>query len=222
MTRWHIFLTMSLVFALALAFGQAAPLQASSYDGIPASDGDGQSASSEYEPEGDGWVVEPDGGGNQDVYYDPDAGPWHKFFTIPMSVADGQIFTLTEKLHVGGGPLDIAPAWYDYHEEILTPGWTWNSMGPNNEPWGFTASDWDYSWVYKIPYGNTKVDWTFTPPLPVCTNLTITKYLVYNGPDDPTGQIIIAQYPTVPEPGTFVLLATAGLGLLLFAWRRRK
>ena len=27
---------------------------------------------------------------------------------------------------------------------------------------------------------------------------------------------------TVPEPGTIVLLITAGLGLLLFAWRRRK
>ena len=27
---------------------------------------------------------------------------------------------------------------------------------------------------------------------------------------------------TVPEPGTIVLLITAGLGLLLFAWRRKR
>ncbi len=225
MTRWHLWLTMVLVFALALAFGQAAPLQAAVL-GIPASDGSGTSAGSEYEPEGDGWVVEdPYGGGNQDVYYDPDAGPWIKTLTLLDPAVAGTIYTLTENLHVGGGPDGTAPAWYDYHEEILTPGWTWNPTGPGGEnQWSFSASNWFGIWTYVIPLGNTKVDWTFNPPLPVCTNLTLTKYLIYNGGTgaDPNAPIIIAEYPTIPEPGTLVLLATAGLGLLLFAWRRRK
>ena len=221
MTRWHLWLTMALVFALALVCGQAAPLQAGS---ISASDGDGSSAGTEYEPEGYGWTVD-DGGGNQDVYYDPDAGPWHKTLTLTTPAAVGTIFTLTENLHVGGGPLGTAPAWTDYHEEILTPGWTWSPNGPTGQyPWGFTALNWVGSAVYVIPLGNTKVDWTFNPPLPVCTDLTITKYLVYNGGAgaDPLAPIIIAEYPTVPEPSSIVLLIVGAISALAYRWRRRR
>ena len=38
-------------------------------------------------------------------------------------------------------------------------------------------------------------------------------------PVDLSGNVI---HQCVPEPGTLVLLVTAGIGLLLFAWRRRK
>ena len=40
-------------------------------------------------------------------------------------------------------------------------------------------------------------------------------------PTDFTGNFSIEAY-TVPEPGTLVLLVTAGLGLLVYAWRRRR
>ena len=222
MTRWNLLLTMALVFAIALAFGPAVQAEPASY---PASDGDGSSVESEYEPDGNGWTVDDgSGGGNQDVYYDPDAGPWMKTLTLSQPAGVGTIYTLTEKLHVGGGPNGTAPAWTDYHEEIQTPGWTWSPNGPQDEyPWGFTASNWFGSAVYVIPAGNTKVDWTFTPPLDVCNDITITKYLIFNGGDnaDPTAPVVIAQYPTVPEPGAIVLLFTAGISLLGLAWRRR-
>ena len=219
MTRSYLLIV--LICVLALAFGQTASSQA---DSIAASDGSGASARTDYEPTTGGWEVGDPGGGNQDVYYDPDAGPWFKTLTLnpanPPQV--GQIFTLIEKLHVGNGPDGLAPSWTDYHEEIQTPGWTWSPNGPQGEyPWGFSAPTWQGSAVYVIPAGNTMVDWTFNPPLPFCTDLTITKYLVFNG-GDPTAPIVIAQYPTVPEPGTLALLAAASLGALVFVRRKRR
>lgn len=191
-----LLIAVALIFALALVFGQA-PLQAES---VAASDGGGASVESEYEPGQGGWTVG-DGDGNQDVYYDPDAGPWMKILTIGQPAAQGHIFTLTENLHVGNGPDGLAPAWTDYHEDILTPGWTWSPNGPAGEQWNFTSPSWSGSWVYAIPSGNTKVDWRFNPSLPFCTDLTITKYLVYNGGvgADPSAPIIIASTRQSPS-----------------------
>jgi len=47
------------------------------------------------------------------------------------------------------------------------------------------------------------------------------KCAVVLNPTDFTGNFSIEAY-TVPEPGTLVLLVTAGLGLLVYAWRRRR
>jgi hypothetical protein len=226
MMRWNWLVASVLVFAVALCLGTAAPLQAES---VSASDGSGTSANTSHPQHGDGWVVEGATGGIQDVYYDPNAGPWIKHLApINGGAVIGQVYTLTELLHVGGGPDGTAPGWTDYHEEIRTPGWTWNPVGPNGEwPWGFVATnsdpqgpDWNGVWSYVVPMGNTMVDWTFRPPLPVCTNVTLTKYVMFNGGADPFAPLVVAEWPTIPEPGTCALLAT-GLAMLLgYGWRR--
>jgi hypothetical protein len=230
MMRWNWFVASVLVFAVALCLGTACPLQA---EPIASSDGSGTSANTSHPQYGDGWVVEGATGGIQDVYYDPTAGPWIKHLApINGGALVGTVYTLTELLHVGGGPNGVAPAWTDYHEELRTPGWTWSPVGPNGENvWGFSAAnsnpngpDWNGVWTYVIPMGNTKVDWTFRPPLPVCTNVTFTKYVVFNGGVnvDPFAPLTVAQWPTVPEPGTLGLLAT-GLAMLLgYGWRRSR
>ncbi len=59
---------------------------------------------------------------------------------------------------------------------------------------------------------------------------TIYEWRIYPNPVDEifriSGNINVDQLVIdtwcIPEPGTLVLLVTAGLGLLLFAWRRRK
>jgi len=183
-------------------FGEAAP--------VPASDGTGQSAEASYPGGGSGWVVEDLEGGYQDVYYDPDAGPWIKTLGAPGGTAvAGGIYQLVEFLHVSAGPDGQAPAWTDYHEEIVgSPGWSWAPAGPSGEPWGFTNTNGSAMW-YAIPAGNTIVDWGFAPPLPPCTNIQLTKWLQYNGGGDPTAPITVAEYPTIPEPGAVILLAIA-------------
>lgn len=224
MMRWEWFAVSVLVVAFVLGFGAAVAVQAGP---IAASDGTGVSANTTHPQSGDGWLVEdPTGAGMQDVYYDPNAGPWIKLLNpIAGGAQVGQVYTLTELLHVGGGPNGVAPPWTDYHEQIQTPGWTWSPMGPNGENvWGFVEENpaWDGIVTYVIPMGNTMVDWTFRPPLPVCTNLRFTKYIVFNGGQntDPNAPLMVAQWPTIPEPGTCALLAT-GLAMLLgYGWRR--
>jgi hypothetical protein len=206
-----------LTLAIALVFAPAAFA-----DSYPASGGNGSSVQSDYSGTSGGWVVESPTGGNQDVYYDPKAGPWIKTLNLGAPAVIGKIYTLQELLHVGNGPDGLAPGWTDYHEEIRTPGWTWNPIGPAGEQWGFNAQGWIGNWTYVIPVGNKQVDWTFNPPLPFCTNLSITKYLVYDGTGDPQAPVVVAQYPTIPEPGTLALAAMAVAALGFWFWRRRK
>lgn len=208
-----------LTLAAALALVPAALA-----DSYPASGGNGSSQQSQYSGTSSGWVVESSTGGNQDVYYDPNAGPWIKTLNLGAPAVINKIYTLQELLHVGGGPNGLAPGWTDYHEEIRTQGWTWSPVGPMGQGWGFSADPekWNGIWTYVVPAGNKTVDWSFQPALPVCTNLSITKYLVYNGGGDPLAPVVIAQYPTVPEPGTLVLAAVAALLTGLWFKRARK
>ena len=62
----------------------------------------------------------------------------------------------------------------------------------------------------------TSADWTFNSPLPVNTNVTFTKYVTYTGAL-PMPNLVVAEYPTVPEPAGLLLLAASGL---LFIRRR--
>jgi hypothetical protein len=69
----------------------------------------------------------------------------------------------------------------------------------------------------------TQVDFYFPDsPLPPCTMITINKQFIFTYATDPPENIVIDQWPTVPEPGTIVMLAGALLGLLCYAWRKRK
>ena len=210
MRRALLFMTV----AAALLLAPTAPLQA---DSISASNGSGPSTPIGYSSSGSGWEVGV--GGYQDVYYDPDAGPWIKNLAAIPGALNNQVFTLVENLHVGGGPSGTAPAWTDFHEEIQTPGWNWSPTGPNGEQsWSYTLPG-GYTASYVIPMGNTSVDWTFPTPLPVCTNITLIKYVVFhNPPGNPAVGLTVAEYPTVPEPATLSLLALGALTL----FRRRR
>jgi len=144
-----------------------------------------------------------------DVTYDPNAGPWIKTLVgvDPGPVTNPTPAQLIENLHV------VGRAWTDWHQEITTPLWHWLVEGINiNIP--------NTTWVFSNEFRT--VDFIFPNPLPESTQITISKW--FSGPAGTGPQnVVIQQWPTVPEPGTIALLLTgllaAGLG---YIWRRRK
>jgi hypothetical protein len=84
--RWCWLVVVAFVVGLAAAI----PVQAQS---VPASDGAGASTQTSHPQTGDGWVVENPAGGIQDVYYDPNAGPWVKHLApIPGGAIVGRVY----------------------------------------------------------------------------------------------------------------------------------
>lgn len=180
-----------------------------------------------------------------EVVFDPASGPWTKELTDPeegLVVADDdpiggalltEAFPMNEFLVIGG-----SAAWTDWHEEILEPGWTWQTATA-------TATRPDASMesvVATISGGfgpdapGTVADFVFDAPLPPGTTLDIVKEFAYTGPDGVfspgagpgtgseifEGTIRLAEHPTidgipVPEPLTLGLLL---LGLGQLATRR--
>ena len=204
-------------------FAGAAPLQAAM---VPSGSGTATPTESNYPGGSGGWQVydSTNTSGYQDVYYDPNAGPWQKNLgAIPGGGAiNGAKYMLTEMLHVSGGPTGTAPAWADFHEVIGTPGWTWTPSGTQGN-WGFGSPTYGGNWTYVISAGNTAVNWGFNPDMPVCTQFTLTKWLVFNAQApgaNPNAPLIVFESVSVPEPATLGMLAVGGLGILLR--RRRK
>ena len=155
-----------------------------------------------------------------DVILDPDAGPWIKHLRGPAGqivTADDtgstapSIFNLVEHLHVGG-----AIAWTDWHEEILTPGWyprVFQVLANGAPVPGLQVTYTDPDW----PRRGGAADLAF-PALPPCTNVSISKQLVWEGNPQQQGDrffgtVNMAQYPT-PEPAALSMLGLGWLGLL--------
>jgi hypothetical protein len=205
---------------------------------IGASIGPGPSTTSTFDLAGTGWVIDdgsfPASFGTQEVVFDPSAGPWHKILAgggggdfAASDTGSGalMVFSVIEFLTIGGTP------WTDWHEAILQPGWRWlDDRAGSGEP-SFTFSSGApipglaISFTDPTEILGGKIDFTFDP-LPAGTHLKITKRLIFEGLDPLLpgetflGKLDLFQYPTVPEPSSFVLAALGLIGLIV--WRRRK
>ena len=140
-----------------------------------------------------------------------DATDFNQFLATPF-------LSLSEFLQVGPGP-----SWTDWHENILTPGWSWGNVnivtpgvvGPTN---------------LVINQAGPSVDFFFDPLAPG-TNVIIRKQLHFNGQPNTTMQadflagnysIRVAEYPTsTPEPTTLPLVGLALGGAAMVGLRRR-
>ncbi len=160
------------------------------------------------------------------ISYDPYAGPIYKL--IDPTLPENQLQTV---MHIRE-TMQVGPdmAWAGWHEEILTPGWSW-AWGP--EPPTVTYGGGGVLGVAGVlPSGAldfSVVDFFFDRPLLPGDEVTIDKFLVHDsllGFDvtfDPNMAIVIAEYPTspVPVPGAVWLLGT-GLVSLFGARKRMK
>ena len=137
------------------------------------------------------------------IFYDPLAGPWQKVlgnFVAPL--------TINEAITIAPG----GPNWTDWEEQILTPGWVWAGGASLTILGDGTAN-------VTLPNQQT-VKFDF-PSQGVGTTLIINKVLQWNGGGNPTMPVTINEWPTVPEPGTIVLLISGLLALGLGYIRRR-
>ena len=164
------------------------------------------------------------GGTGVGVYLDPNAGPWQKIifgiFVSPLPINE-TINIMADPRTIP--PLPGGPAWTDWDELILTPGWGWaNASLVITEP----------DQTQKTIAGTVKtilnpsdfVEFDFNPAENPGASLFITKSLVWNGPPGQMplpSTVIINEYPT-PEPATIVLLISGLLALGLGYIRQRK
>lgn len=172
-----------------------------------------------------------------DVAFDSGAGKWLKTLTDPTGgaiEADDEPsagifstlgFNLFEWLIVDG-----TIPWTDWHQEILTPGWTWASgeilvTRPDGSTETVVGS---ISNAFGPDASGSVIDFIFSSPLLPGTTLDINKSLSFTGVDGTfsscgspacgdffNGTIQIAQHPTVgvaePWSITIFCLALAGL-----------
>lgn len=156
--------------------------------------------------------------GTYGVVRDPNGPKWHKTLVgdptgAPVTAQPGQIFSLSESLFIEGNL-----PWMDWHEEIVTPGWSWVDpvvfLANGNAPSGLSVTN-----IPGTAAQGGAIHFDFDPLFPG-TKIDIRKYLRYDGPAGAlfVGHIVIDQYPT-PEPASAGLL---GLGSVVLLRRRRR
>lgn len=72
---------------------------------------------------------------------------------------------------------------------------------------GTPSESWDFAYI--VVQNGTQVNLNFT-------------IAGLKGESDVTNEIVTGSFSVVPEPGTFVMLCTGGIGLLVYVWRRRR
>ncbi len=216
------------VLGLAAVFGFMACSSARADIAAGNGDGAGALSSFSYLDKAGGWNVEPPEGGYFLIYLDPNAGPWRKTLGAPNGgFVVNQSYKLSELLQVATDPSVPplpSPPWTDYHESILTPGWMWiEDQSDPSLTWTFGTNQPGLVASHLIDAVGINADWTFAPAAAIDTTMMITKYVQYVGGAgaDPFAPLVVAQYPTVPEPSTIVLLLVGAAAMLLYGWRRR-
>jgi len=154
----------------------------------------------DYSP--DGVLIIGTPGDGYDVTYDPAGGPLVKVLNVPTG--GDHLVTVFEYWHV------VGPTIYDWHQQLMiwcpVDGWI---ASPTGDGLGFDATVNATPVPSAVVAGSDTVDIYWEQGLDACTQIALNT--VVHVPDAMTGQqFAIFQWPTIPEPGTAVLL---GLGL---------
>jgi hypothetical protein len=153
--------------------------------------------------------------GGDGVTASPGAPNWRKTLRLGNTALDqGQILQVVELINVGQ-QANPGPHWEDWHERIVTPGWSWErGRFFGRDSGGNTVVD-----VDGIISGalNELIDFSKFDLAP--GGIAEIQKVIVCAQVRCTGDIEIREFPTIPEPASLLLLG-AGLSVLLVLRRR--
>ncbi len=179
------------------------------------------------------------------IWSDQPVDALHDYSRPKQFLWEATDFTWTERLYHQLDPTGPGEGWYDPNTGLYEPSTDWNiwqlnldvSKNPFHQVEGsvywLVVQAWfpdgtegpELGWKTTdpnvTPHWNDDAVWADGELLPGIS--FGWQELRYPDGHEFAGESMDLSFViTVPEPGTLALLATAGLGLLLFAWRRRK